>query len=81
MRMTVVAEPDNRQNKGDRDSDFCKGSVERWAFGGIHLRLDLRLKIGQEAITIGQEEGGRPASSRNQILGTICLFARIKNTT
>jgi hypothetical protein len=22
----VVAERDNRRNKGDRDSDFCKGS-------------------------------------------------------
>jgi hypothetical protein len=34
------------------------------------------LKIGQEAITIGQEEGGRPASSRNQILGTI-VYSRV----
>jgi hypothetical protein len=22
----VVAEPDNRRDKGDRDSNFCKGS-------------------------------------------------------
>jgi len=26
MRMTVVAEPDNRRNKDGHDSDFCKGS-------------------------------------------------------
>jgi hypothetical protein len=26
MRMTVVTEPDNRRDKGDRDSDFCNGS-------------------------------------------------------
>jgi hypothetical protein len=26
MRMTVVAEPDNRRDKGVRDSNFCKGS-------------------------------------------------------
>ena len=26
MRMTVVAEPDNRRDKGDRDTDFRKGS-------------------------------------------------------
>jgi hypothetical protein len=26
MRMTVVAEPDNRRDKGDRNSNFRKGS-------------------------------------------------------
>jgi hypothetical protein len=26
MRMIVVAEPDNRRDKGERDSNFCKGS-------------------------------------------------------
>ena len=35
------------------------------------LPPDLRSQIRQEGITIGQEKGGRPASSRNQILGTI----------
>src|SRR5262249_30849274 len=26
MRTTVVAEPDNRRDKGNRDSNFCKSS-------------------------------------------------------
>ena len=26
MRMTVVAEPDNRRDKGERDGNFCKSS-------------------------------------------------------
>src|SRR5260370_41134477 len=45
--------------------------IERWTFGGIHWPLDPARLIPQGATTIGQEEGGRPASSRNQILGTI----------
>jgi hypothetical protein len=27
--MTVVAEPDNRRDKRDRDSNFCKGRMTR----------------------------------------------------
>ena len=38
--------------------------VERWTFGGIHWPLDPARVIPQEAITIGQNEGRRPASTK-----------------
>src|SRR6266702_3982513 len=38
--------------------------VERWTFCGIHWPLDTARVIPQEAITIGQNEGGRPASTK-----------------
>jgi len=32
MRMTVVAEPDNRRDKGERDGNFCKSSHDALPF-------------------------------------------------
>ena len=51
MRMTVVAEPDNRRDKGERDSNFCKGS---------HDASILRL-VGDNALAT------RPVSLREQV--------------
>jgi hypothetical protein len=45
--------------------------VEILTVGGMHLRLYSFLEETHQAITIGQEDGGRIASSQNQDFGTI----------
>ena len=66
MRMTVVAEPDNRRNKGDRDSDFCKGSHDAsilcyWGITLSHAASFLTRRFTVLAVVLVWEKRGPPS--------------------
>lgn len=58
--------------------EFSKKALERCGLGRMHFAPRSSLERRTEAITIGREEGGKAAVSRNQSLCTAFILARQK---